>query len=277
MTPLDFVIILALISVGAGLLGSLVGLGGGIVIVPVLTLLFHINIRLAIGASILSVIATSSGAAVAYVKERLTNLRAGMFLEIATTTGAVTGAYLTTLLTGKVLFILFAIVLIYSSYSMLIKRKEEIVNSSNDKIANRLNLHGSYYDKNEGKEINYKVVRTKLGLVIMYIAGIVSALLGVGSGTLKVSAMDVAMRMPIKASAATSDFMIGVTAAASAGAYFSRGQINPFLAAPIVIGILIGAFIGSRLLNSIKPAYIKILFLFVLLVVAAEMLQRGLS
>lgn len=277
MTPLDFVIVLALISVGAGLLGSLVGLGGGIVIVPVLTLLFHINIRLAIGASILSVIATSSGAAVAYVKERLTNLRAGMFLEIATTTGAVTGAYLTTLLTGKVLYILFAIVLIYSSYSMLIKRKEEIVSSSNDKIANRLNLHGSYYDKNEGKEISYKIVRTKLGLAIMYVAGIVSALLGVGSGTLKVSAMDVAMRMPIKASAATSDFMIGVTAAASAGAYFSRGQINPFLAAPIVIGILIGAFIGSRLLNSIKPSYIKILFLFVLLVVAAEMLQRGLS
>ncbi len=277
MSPLDFVIILALISVGAGLLGSLVGLGGGIIIVPVLTLLFHINIRLAIGASIISVIATSSGAAIAYVKERLTNLKAGMFLEIATTTGAITGAFLTTLLTGRILYVLFAVVLLYSSYSMLSKRKTMISTTSDDKIANYFDLHGSYYDQNEAKEISYKVTRTKLGLIIMYIAGIISALLGVGSGTLKVSALDTAMRMPIKASTATSDFMIGVTAAASAGAYFSRGQIDPFLAAPIVVGILIGAFIGSKMLNNIKPAHIKILFLIVLLVIAAEMIQRGLS
>lgn len=278
MSPFDFVIILSIIAIGAGLLGSLLGLGGGIIIVPVLTLLFHVNIRLAIGASILSVIATSSGAAVTYVRERLTNLRAGMFLEIGTTLGAVSGAYLTTLVTGNVLFILFAVVLGYSALAMFRKRNNEtILTESNDKIANSLNLHGSYYDANVGHEIAYKVKGTKIGLGLMYVAGMVSALLGVGSGALKVPAMDMAMRIPIKASAATSDFMIGVTAAASAGAYFARGEINPVIAAPIAIGILVGAAIGSRLLNKVAPRYIQALFILVLVVVAVEMLQRGLA
>jgi hypothetical protein len=278
MSPLDFVVVLSLISVAAGLLGSLVGLGGGIVIVPVLTLLFHIDIRLAIGASILSVIATSSGAAVAYVREKLTNLRAGIFLEIGTTLGAVTGAYLTTLVSGNFLFILFGIVLLYSAFAMIHKRREkEILTHSSDRIANRLKLHSSYYDKNLRKQITYKLSGTKIGLGLMYLAGVISALLGVGSGTLKVPALDIAMHMPIKASAATSDFMIGVTAAASAGAYFSRGQINPFIAAPVIIGVLIGAIIGSRLLGKINPKTIKLMFVIVLVVVSVEMIQRGLS
>ena len=260
-----------------GLLGF-VGLGGGIIIVPVLTLFYHIDIRLAIGASILSVIATSSGAAVTYVRERLTNLRAGMFLEIATTIGAVSGAYLTTLFTSNLLFLLFAFVLIYSAITMIIKhKKSNVLTTSNDKIANYFNLHGSYFDQSEHKEIVYKISGTKIGLGLMYIAGLISALLGVGSGALKVPAMDVAMHMPIKASAATSDFMIGVTAAASAGAYFARGQINPIIAAPIAIGVLIGAIIGSRLLNLITPKYVQVMFVVVLFIVAIEMFQRGLG
>ncbi len=276
MTPLAFIISLALISILAGLIGALVGLGGGVIIVPVLTLLYHIDIRLAIGASILSVIATSSGAAIAYVKESLTNLRVGMFLEIATTIGAVSGAYMTTWLPGKILFILFAIVLFYSAIAMLTKRKQtEILTVSNDKIANFFHLHGEYYDENEKKVIPYKITGTKLGLVLMYIAGFISALLGVGSGALKVPAMDLGMHMPIKPSSATSDFMIGVTAAASAGAYFARGQINPFITAPIAIGVLIGAITGSRLLNRINSKYVSVIFIIVLLILAIEMLQRG--
>ena len=276
MTPLAFIISLALIAIFAGLIGSLVGLGGGVIIVPVLTLFYHIDIRLAIGASILSVIATSSGAAVTYVRESLTNLRVGMFLEMATTIGAVSGAYLTSWLSGKILFILFAIVLLYSAIVMLTKRKRtEILTVSQDKVANFFHLHGAYYDESEKKEIEYKITGTKLGLVLMYVAGLISALLGVGSGALKVPAMDLGMHMPIKASSATSDFMIGVTAAASAGAYFARGQINPFITAPIAIGILIGAIIGSRLLNHITSRYVSVMFILVLLVLAVEMLQRG--
>ncbi len=278
MSPLDFVISLSLVSVAAGLLGSLVGIGGGIVIVPALTLIYHVDIRLAIGASILSVIATSSGAAVTYVRERLTNIRTGMFLEMATTVGAVVGAYITTLFSSNILFILFAAVLTYSALAMFLKRHQtKVLTSSKDRLANYFKLHGSYFDKSEHKEITYKVANTKLGLTLMYVAGMISALLGVGSGALKVPAMDIAMHMPIKASAATSDFMIGVTAAASAGAYFARGQINPFIAGPVVIGILVGAVIGSRLLNKITPKFVQALFMLVLVVVAIEMLQRGLS
>lgn len=278
MNPTDFVISLSLISIVAGFLGSLVGIGGGIVIVPALTLIYHVDIRLAIGASLLSVIATSSGAAVTYVRERLTNIRAGMFLEMATTVGAIIGAYITTLFSSNILFILFAAVLTYSALAMFLKRHQaEVLTSSKDRIANYFNLHGSYFDKNENKEIAYKVSGTKLGLILMYVAGMISALLGVGSGALKVPAMDIAMHMPIKASAATSDFMIGVTAAASAGAYFARGQINPFIAAPVVIGILVGAVVGSRLLNKITPKFVQALFMVVLIIVAVEMLQRGIS
>ncbi len=278
MSPLDFVISLSVASFAAGLLGSLAGLGGGVIIVPVLTLLYHVDIRLAIGASILSVIATSSGAAVTYVRERLANLRAGMFLEVATTIGALTGAYITTLVPSSVLFVLFSAVLAYSAFAMFHKRHGvSVLSASNDRLANFFHLHGSYYDQSEHREITYKVTGTKLGLALMYIAGNISALLGVGSGALKVPAMDMAMHIPIKASAATSDFMIGVTAAASAGAYFARGQINPFIAAPVAIGVLVGAVVGSRLLNRITPRYIQALFVVVLIVVAIEMLQRGIT
>jgi hypothetical protein len=278
VTPLDFVLILFLISIAAGVLGSLIGLGGGVVVVPVLTILFHVNIRLAIGASIVSVIATSSGAAATYVKEKMTNLRAGMFLEIATTTGAISGAYLTTVLSPQFLFILFGAVLCYSAFAVYHKRHNAaILTSSDDKIANYFQLHGSYYDEAEQKEVTYKVGGTKLGLAMMYIAGMVSALLGIGSGALKVPAMDLAMHLPMKVSTATSNFMIGVTAAASAGFYFARGQIDPIIAAPVAAGVLAGAMIGARVLGKVTNASVRLIFVVVLVVIAAEMLQRGFS
>jgi len=274
---LDFVVSLALISVAAGVLGSLVGLGGGVVIVPVLTIFYGVNIRLAIGASIVSVIATSSGAAAAYVRERMTNLRAGMFLEVATTTGALSGAYLATLLPERFLFAFFGVVLAYSSVITYRKRHEDqVLAVSNDRIANYFNLHGSYYDEAEGREITYKVSGTKLGLVLMYIAGLVSALLGIGSGALKVPAMDAAMHLPMKVSTATSNFMIGVTAAASAGVYFIRGQIDPIIAAPVAAGVLLGATFGARVLGRITSRTIRLLFVGVLVVISLEMLQKGL-
>jgi len=276
VTPLSFVISLALISVAAGVLGSLIGLGGGVVVVPVLTLLYHVDIRLAIGASIVSVIATSSGAAAAYVRERMTNLRAGMFLEIATTTGAVSGAYLTTLLPTRFLFILFGVVLAYSSYATFRKRHSaEPLTVSNDRIANYFNLHGAYYDQVEQREISYKVVGTRVGLAMMYVAGLVSALLGIGSGALKVPAMDVAMHLPMKVSSATSNFMIGVTAAASAGVYFARGQIDPIIAAPVAAGVLLGATVGAKVLGRIASKTVRLVFVVVLVVISLEMLQKG--
>lgn len=267
---------LALISVAAGALGSLVGLGGGVVIVPVLTVLYGVDIRLAIGASIVSVIATSSGAAAAYVREEMTNLRAGMFLEIATTTGAVSGAYLTTLLPERSLYILFGVVLAYSSYATFHKRHSaEPLTVSNDRIANYFNLHGSYYDQAEKRQISYKVVGTKPGLAMMYVAGLVSALLGIGSGALKVPAMDSAMHLPMKVSTATSNFMIGVTAAASAGVYFVRGQIDPVIAAPVAAGVLLGASFGAKVLTRITSKSVRLVFVAVLVVVSLEMLQKG--
>lgn len=276
MTPFDFVASVALISVAAGVLGSLIGLGGGVVIVPVLTLIYHVDIRLAIGASIVSVIATSSGAAAAYVRERMTNLRAGMFLELATVTGAVSGAYLTTVFPTRVLFVVFGLVLAYSSFTTFRRRHTDVpLTVSNDRIANYFNLHGSYYDQAEQREIPYKVVRTKLGLALMYVAGMVSALLGIGSGALKVPAMDSAMHLPMKVSSATSNFMIGVTAAASATVYFTRGQIDPVIAAPVAIGVLLGATIGARVLGRVASRTVRLVFVVVLIVISLEMLQKG--
>jgi uncharacterized membrane protein YfcA len=277
MTPLDFVISLSLISVAAGALGSLVGLGGGVLIVPVLVRFYDIDIRLAIGASIVSVIATSSGAAAAYVRDEMTNLRAGMFLEIATVTGAVTGGYLTTLLPARFLYILFGVVLAYSALATYRHRHAAaLLSHSDDRLANYFNLHGHYRDDAEHRDYDYKVKNTWIGLAMMYVAGMVSALLGIGSGALKVPAMDLAMHLPMKVSTATSNFMIGVTAAASAGMYFARGQIDPLIAAPVAIGVLAGSMLGARYLGRATNKLIRMIFVVVLLVIALEMLQRGL-
>ncbi len=276
MTPLSFTLITFAISIGAGVLGSLLGLGGGIIVVPALTLLMKIDIRYAIGASIVSVIATSSGAAAAYVRERMTNLRVAMFLEIATTTGALTGAFLAGVIGGRWLYIIFGVMLGYSALAMFRKSHEMAgMQVPPDRLADRLRLHDSYYDQARGREIEYRVTHTPLGFGLMYIAGVVSGLLGIGSGALKVPAMDLAMRLPIKVSTATSNFMIGVTAAASAGVYFARGDIDPFVAAPVAAGVLLGASGGSLLLGRIDSRWIRAVFVIVLLGIALQMLWKG--
>jgi uncharacterized membrane protein YfcA len=278
MTPFLFTAVVFLVSLGAGLLGSLLGLGGGLILVPVLTLLLGVDIRYAVGASIVSVIATSSGAAAAYVRERLTNLRVAMFLELATTAGALTGAFLAGSIGGRWLYVIFGGVMGYSALAMLRKLGGEAraaVAVAPDALADRLALHGSYWDEDAGREVAYRVTRPLTGLALMYGAGTVSGLLGIGSGALKVPAMDLAMRLPLKVSTATSNFMIGVTAAASAGVYFARGDIDPFIAGPVCVGVMLGAFGGSRLLAKVKSTWLRCLFVAVLLWVAFQMLRKG--
>jgi uncharacterized membrane protein YfcA/uncharacterized membrane protein len=265
-------------SIAAGLLGSLVGLGGGVLIVPLLTLLFGFPIYFAIGASIISVIATSSGAAAAYVRDRMTNLRVGMFLELATTTGAICGAFLAGLLAQNLLSVVFGVILLVSAAPLVFKLGEELPSGvRNDRLANWLHLNGSYPDHRLGREVSYEVTRTPLGLAMMYVAGLISGLLGIGSGTFKVLALDEAMRLPIKVSTTTSNFMIGVTAAASAGIYFSRGDIPPLVAAPVALGILIGALVGARVLARLSSRFLRLLFLAVIVVAAVEMVLHGLG
>jgi hypothetical protein len=276
VTPFAFTLIVFALSVAAGGLGSLLGLGGGIIVIPVLTLIFKIPIHYAIGASIVSVIATSSGAAAAYVRERMTNLRVAMLLEIATTAGALSGAFVAARLQGRWLFIIFGLILAYSAIAMLRKRKEAALrNVPPSPLADRLRLHGHFLDPAVGREIHYRVTHVPLGFVLMYIAGIFSGMLGIGSGSLKVPAMDLAMRLPIKVSTATSNFMIGVTAAASAGVNFSRGYIDPFIAAPVAAGVLGGSMLGSHLLGRLHSKFIRVLFVIVLLWVSGEMLWKG--
>ena len=265
-----------LASIAAGLLGSLVGLGGGVLIVPLLTLVFKLPIAFAIGASIISVIATSSGAAAAYVRDRLTNLRIGMFLEMATTIGAISGAFLAGVLAPRLLNIIFGVILLISAAPLVVKIGEDTPQGvTNDRLASRLRLNSSYPDQRLGKEVAYQVTRTPWGLAMMYVAGLISGLLGIGSGTFKVIALDSLMRLPIKVSTTTSNFMIGVTAAASAGIYFSRGDIPPLVAAPVALGILVGALVGARLLAGISNKLLRLLFLLVLLVSAIEMILHG--
>ena len=276
MTPLLFVVSVAAISFVAGLLGSLLGLGGGMIVVPALTLLLGIDIRLAIGASIISVIATSSGAAAAYVRDGLANLRVAMFLEVGTTAGAITGAYVAGILHPRWLFVLFGTILAGSAVAMLGPRPvREPHHHDATRLSRWLRLRGSYFDDAHGREIAYQATQPGVGLTLMYVAGIVSGLLGIGSGALKVPAMDLAMELPIKVSTATSNFMIGVTAAASAGLYFARGQIDPFIAAPVAIGVLAGAVLGSRLLSRVSSGALRITFVVVLFVVSIQMLVRG--
>jgi uncharacterized membrane protein YfcA/uncharacterized membrane protein len=263
-------------SIVAGVLGSLVGLGGGVLIVPLLTVAFGLPISFAIGASIISVIATSSGAAAAYVRDHLTNLRVGMFLELATTTGAITGAFLAGLLAPTLLFILFGGILLLSALPLVFKLGEELPEGvKNDRLATWLSLASSYPDRHLGRTVDYQVTRTPLGFAMMYVAGIISGLLGIGSGTFKVLALDTAMRLPMKVSTTTSNFMIGVTAAASAGIYFARGDVPPLVAAPVALGVLLGALVGTRLLARLSNKALRLIFLPVLAVIALEMVLRG--
>ncbi|HEU5442078.1 MAG TPA: TSUP family transporter [Ktedonobacterales bacterium] len=263
-------------SLIAGLIGSLVGLGGGVFVVPLLTLGLGVPIEVAIGASIVSVIATSSGAAAAYVRDRVTNLRVGMFLEIATSLGAVIGGFVAVFIHPGLLFIIFGVVLLISAAPLIVKIGEELPQGvRNDRYAERLALASSYEDARLGRRVDYQVTRVPAGFGMMYIAGMISGLLGIGSGTFKVLAMDTAMRLPMKVSTTTSNFMIGVTAAASAGIYFNRGAINPLIAAPVALGVLAGATLGAKTLARLSNATIRKIFVPILVLISVEMLIRG--
>ena len=298
MTPLHlpvlvFLMLVFVAALAGGVIGALLGLGGGIIVVPALTVLFGIDIHFAIGASIVSVIATSSGAAARYVRDHISNLRIGMFLEVATTTGAITGAFVGAYLGGPVLFFVFGVLMLYSCFVMFQRGKmerasmvgaqdPETLRQTPDtdgrlgrRLARRLHLDGEYYDAALKRKVAYRVQGVPLGFGLMYIAGMVSGLLGIGGGALKVPAMDIAMRIPMKASTTTSNFMIGVTAAASAGVYFSRGDINPVIAAPVALGVLLGALLGAQLLVRIRGTVIRQIFVIVLVITAIEMFLRA--
>ena len=272
-----------LIAVLAGFLGSLVGLGGGIIITPALTILFGFDIKYAIGASIVAVIATSSGSAIAFVKDHVSNMRVGMLLEVFTTAGGVVGALMAGVFSSKLLYIFFSLILLNSFYGMLkktglitkVKKEEEIV--ENDKYADKYKLNSSYYDKATGETVEYNVTNVPQGSLVMFGAGFASGLLGIGSGAFKVVALDTYMKLPIKVSTATSNFMMGVTATASALIYFFNGTINPAVAAPIAIGTLIGSRTGAKVMQRLDAKYIRYIFLPILLFTIINMFLKGLG
>jgi uncharacterized protein len=274
MNELWFALILCLSSMVAGLLGALSGLGGGVVIVPLLTIAFHVDIHYAIGASLVSVIATSSGAAAAYVREGFSNIRVGMFLEIATTLGALFGAWLTTHIPTHAIGVVFGLVLLYSAWASLKQRHGEVTEHP-DPLALRLKLQGTMPVEN-GLQA-YVAQRVPAGFGLMWLAGALSGLLGIGSGAVKVLAMDQAMRLPFKVSTTTSNFMIGVTAAASAGLYWRSGYMAPSLVMPVMLGVLAGSLIGSRLLVKAQVRTLKMVFSLVIVALGVEMIITSLT
>jgi hypothetical protein len=273
MSVLLFTALVLFGSFLAGFLGALTGLGGGVVIVPLLALVFHVDMRYAIGASLVSVIATSSGAAAAYLREGFSNIRIGMFLEIATTIGAIVGALIAAHVSTSTIAIVFGAVLIYSAY--LSTRRQPAAPSPQPEgpVARALRLDGSYPGPH-GPE-SYAVHRIPLGFSIMFGAGTLSGLLGIGSGAVKVLAMDQAMRIPFKVSTTTSNFMIGVTAAASAGVYLARGYIDPGIAMPVVLGALAGSMLGARVLVLARTQMLRIVFGAVIVALGFEMIYNG--
>ena len=274
MTVFAFSAVVFAVSVAAGFLGALTGLGGGVVVVPVLTLLLGVDLHYAMGASLVSVIATSSGAAAAYVKEGFSNIRMGMFLEIATTLGAIAGAHLTTVVPASGLAMVFGAVLLYSAWHAL-RRPHWHVKSQPDALASSLRLDGSY----PGPQgiTRYCVHRVKAGFSLMFGAGMLSGLLGIGSGAMKVIAMDQVMSIPFKVSTTTSNFMIGVTAAASAGIYLRRGYIEPGLAMPVMLGVLAGSLAGAKQLAGAKTRVLRLVFAAVIGLLAIEMIYNGIK
>lgn len=274
LNNLLFTLLIFIGSFSAGLLGSLTGLGGGVIVVPMLTVLFGVDIRFAAGASLISVIATSSGAASSYVKEGLPNIRIGMFLEIATTIGAVIGASVVGLISVNIVSIIFAVILVYSAVSTFIK-KNTLVIQSPDPIATKLKLNGNYPVGDS--LISYNVQKVPQGFLMMIFAGVLSGLLGIGSGAAKVLAMDQIMKIPFKVSTTTSNFMIGVTAAASASIYLKNGFIHAALVMPVMLGVLTGAFLGAKILPLASSGSLKIVFSVIILIMAFEMLKIGLK
>jgi uncharacterized membrane protein YfcA len=273
MTALEFTVVVWALSALAGFLGALTGLGGGVVVVPALTLLLGVDMKYAIGASLVSVIATSSGAAAAYVREGFSNIRIGMFLEIATTIGAIAGAFLASRFSTHALAIVFGLILLQAAYMSFKGMPENAERVTSDALATRLRLDGAY--PVDGQPQTYGVRNVPAGFAMMFGAGALSGLLGIGSGAVKVLAMDRVMRIPFKVSTTTSNFMIGVTAAASAGLYLKNGYIDPRVAMPVMLGVLGGALLGAKLLVQMRVKTLRVLFGAVILALAIEMLVNG--
>jgi uncharacterized protein len=277
MLILEFLILLFLFSIFAGIFGSMVGLGGGVVVTPVLTLLFGVDIHFAIGASIVAIIGTSSGAASTFVKDKVTNLRIGMFLELASASGAIIGAAIAAYVNSVALELIFGLILLLTLIPTLMKIGEDIPKSPELKgLSKQLGLHGSYAEP-DGRVIDYNATRPVAGLTGTAVAGVVSGFLGVGGGAFKVLSMDLAMKLPLKVSTTTSNFMIGVTAAASAGIYFARGDVNPLIIAPVALGILLGAAVGAKLLMKTRNPTIRKAFSVVLALAALEMILSAIG
>ena len=275
MSSLEFTGTLFVVAIAAGFLGALTGLGGGVILTPALTLLFGVDLRYAIGASLVSVIATSSGAASAYVREGYTNVRIGMFLEVATTFGAIAGAFFAARVSTSALAVIFGLVLLHSAW--LSTRGHPVTQEAPvaDPLAARLRLDGTYPTPQGSRP--YHVQRPATGLALMFGAGTLSGLLGIGSGALKVIAMDRVMRIPFKVSTTTSNFMIGVTAAASAGIYLNRGYIDPVLTMPVMLGVLAGSLAGARILVGASVRVLRIIFGVLVAALAIEMIVSGLG
>jgi uncharacterized membrane protein YfcA len=262
-------------SLSAGFLGALSGLGGGVIIIPLLTLVFGVDIRYAIGASLVSVIATSSGAAAAYVKDGFSNIRLGMFLEMATTFGALLGAAVAGMISTRIISVLFGIVLLNSAYLSMIRHADTAIEDTPDFLANRLHLDSTYPSLHGPAAYHVHAIPT--GFSLMFLAGTLSGLLGIGSGAVKVLAMDRAMHIPFKVSTTTSNFMIGVTAAASAGVYLNRGYIDPGLAMPVMLGVVLGSIVGSKVLVVTKTRPLRIIFACIILILGCEMIYNGID
>ncbi|HVB82213.1 MAG TPA: sulfite exporter TauE/SafE family protein [Candidatus Binataceae bacterium] len=263
------------LAVSAGFIGALSGLGGGVFIVPGLLIFAHVPMEVAVGASLISVVATSAGASVAFVRDGWTNLRVAMVLECATVTGAVTGAYLAGIVAPWVLELMFALMMLQSAYFTMTKVGDSTVSHS-DALAERLKLGGRIPAEAGDQEVEYGVVNLPGGAVLMVLAGLMSGLLGIGAGALKVMAMDYVMHLPLKVSSATSNFMIGVTAGAGALVFLARGDIATVVAAPVALGVTVGAFAGSRLLPHANVQALRMMFVAILLLIAVEMGWRAL-
>ncbi len=267
-----------LASIFAGLVGAVFGLGGGVLIIPFLTLVEGVPVPLAVGASLVSVVATSSASAATYVQDHLTNLRLGMFLEVGTVAGAITGAYVAAFLPASILLILFGAMLLYATSVMISNRRIDFPEGVvPDKISAALRLGSEYPDHISKLTIRYEVTKTPHTLGISYVAGIVSGLLGVGGGIISVPTMNLVSKVPVKVASATSNFMIGVTAAASGSVYFIRGDVHPLLVAPLMIGVVGGAAIGTRLLRVTPPNQVKVAFAILLAIVSVLMILKGLN
>lgn len=273
MTLLTFIEIVMMLSFLSGVIGALTGLGGAVTMIPLLVIFLHVNIHYAMGSGLFAVMATSAGTAIAYLREGYINVRIGMFLEVAAAIGALIGAYVTHFLSPPIVQIIFGAIFIVMSYRAVRRREELDAAKEGHPIADYLKLHGEYPSPQGMK--SYKVQSVPAAFGMMGVAGVLSGLLGIGAGSFKVVAMDQLMRLPYKVSTSTSNFIIGITAAVGAGVFYKMGYVNPIITFPLVVGVMIGAVCGARIMPKIPVKPLRILFSIIMLYLAIEMMING--